>query len=88
MGDKKNIFLLIIIIALAIVFWNFYNTEHFDQAGIALTKYGDTKYDLKGNPLNVRNVTNCYYDKRICYDNTFGDTESNTYGGKRLGRHE
>lgn len=88
MCNKKIFLIFLIIIMLGILLLNFYNKEHFfDKAGIGLKRYGDIKYDLKGDPYSPRNVTNCYYDKRICYDNTFGDTERNTYGGRGLGRH-
>lgn len=58
---------------------SYFKKETFDKDGIAFLEYGDTKYGLRGDKLDTRNVTNCYYDKRICYDNTFGDTEHNTY---------
>lgn len=53
-------------------------SEGFDKDGIEFTGYGKIKYDMKGEKVNSRNVTNCYFDRRICYDNTFGDTEQNT----------
>jgi hypothetical protein len=85
--DKENILIAIVVIVVIFILWKFYNREGFDEAGIAVTRYGDVKYDLKGDITNVRNVTNCYYDKRFCYDDTFGNTEHNSYGGKNLGRH-
>ena len=87
MYNKKNFVIVLIIIIMGIFILNFYNREYFDKDGISITRYGDVKYDLKGERSNVRNITNCYYDKRICYDNTFGNTERNTYGGQPLGRH-
>lgn len=87
MCDKKDILLFVIIVIIGIFLWKFYNTEHFDKDGVEFTGYGLVKYDMRGEPYKTRNVTNCYYDKRVCYDDTFGSTEHNTYGGNTLGQH-
>lgn len=59
-------------------------SEGFDKDGIEFTGYGKIKYDMKGEKVKSRNITNCYFDKRICYDNTFGNTEQNSQKFKPL----
>lgn len=74
-----NIIILLLVILLAIIFYKkFIKNEYFDKSGSEIVEYGKNKYDLRGVKIPSRNVTNCYYDKRICYDDTFGNTEQNT----------
>lgn len=75
---NKNIILIIIVIIIIFAFlWN-KQRENFGENDIEFVGYGVNKYSLTGQKLDVKNVANCFYDNRICYDNSFLVTERNT----------
>jgi len=67
-----------IIIGIFIFVYSSNTQENFGKYGIEFVRVGNVRYDLKGDPIRTRRVHNCYFDKRICYDDTFGNTERNT----------
>jgi hypothetical protein len=79
MRDKIIIVVLIAVIVLIIIYEYTTNTqENFGKHAVEFVRVGQVRYDLKGDPIRTHKVHNCYFDKRICYDNTFGNTEHNT----------
>ncbi len=78
MCDKKNMIILFVVIVVGIFVFSYKTQENFGRNGIEIMRLGNVRYDLKGQELHTRRLNSCYYDKRICYDNTFGNTEQNT----------
>ncbi len=78
MCDINIVVILFIIVIVGVFVFSYNRQENFGQNGIEIMRLGNVRYDLKGQELHTRRLNDCYYDKRICYDNTFGNTEENT----------
>lgn len=76
--------IIILTIIIIIIFLYYKHQENFGENSIEFVPYGYNKYSLTGARLDVKNLPNCYYDTRICYDNTFGATQRNTQEYKQI----
>lgn len=64
-----NIILLVILIFLI---GSNLKVELFDANGLEFLPLGPKRYGLRGELLNTHPMSDCYYDKYVCYGNTFG----------------
>lgn len=62
------IIILILLLLLLIVIKS--QTENFDKDMVEWLPLGRQRYGLRGEPLNMYAVNDCYFDKYKCYTNT------------------
>lgn len=66
-----NIALIILLLLVCIIATYSNKYEPFDATNTMFVPLGQPKYGLRGEPLSIRAIDDCYYDRYKCYTNTF-----------------
>ena len=65
-----NYAIIFMFVLLVIIFLNQNYFESFSSDGSTFLPLGYTRYGLRGEPLSIRPLNDCYWDQYTCYTNT------------------